>query len=65
LEDRQCAVCHDREDLGGTTPQIVDMVMEQPGGGRALSVVAPIVNQPSCRSAACHVHAEDRPFWVS
>jgi len=59
LEDRACAVCHDRDDLGGADAQIVDMVIDLPEGGRALSVVAPIINEPGCSTAACHAHADD------
>ena len=62
LADRACAVCHDQGDLGGTSAEIVDRVTDLPEGGAFLSVVAPIVNQPGCRSAACHAHASDPPI---
>jgi len=62
LEDRACAVCHAQSDLRGTDGEIVDAVIELPEGGRALSVVAPIVNEPGCRSAACHAHASGPPI---
>jgi len=62
LEDRVCAVCHEQGDLGGTNAEIVDMVTDLPEGRRVLSVVVSIVNEPGCRSAACHAHASDPPI---
>lgn len=62
LGDPACTVCHRaggdvRDDLG-----VVDMVIDLPGGSRELSVVAPIINQPGCRDAACHVHLDAPPI---
>lgn len=62
LEDRGCAVCHAREDLGGSDAGIVDMVVDLPDGGRALSVMAPIHNEPGCRTAECHAHVNHPPI---
>jgi len=62
LEDGACAVCHAWSELPGTDGEIVDAVIELPEGGRALSVVAPIVNESGCRSAACHAHASGPPI---
>lgn len=59
LEDRACSACHDLEDPGLVGPETMAMVIEQPHGERVLSVVAPIMNEPRCSTAACHVHAED------
>ena len=61
-EDRTCAVCHDREDLGGEDAGPVDAVFDRPEGGRDLSIMTPIRNEPGCRTAACHVHAESPPI---
>ncbi len=62
VADRACVVCHGRDDLGGDEPQMVDAVIEQPGRGRLLSVTAPILNEPGCRSAKCHAHVDDPPI---
>ncbi len=61
-EDRACAVCHNRDDLGGIEPQTVDTVIHDPGGDRILSVTAPILAEPGCRSAACHAHDTSPPL---
>jgi len=63
MEDWHCAVCHDREDLGGADAKTHDTIIDLPEGGRVLSVVTPIVNEPRCRSAACHVH-ESSPHML-
>ncbi|MHC4399368.1 MAG: sensor histidine kinase [Planctomycetota bacterium] len=60
LEDWACAACHDQDDLGGD-PAIVDAVIDSPEGNRILSVVAPILNESGCRSAACHAHTAGPP----
>ena len=62
LEDPTCAVCHDQDHLGDTHAKMVDMVTDLPKGGRVLSVMAPIVNEPRCSSAACHAHADSPPM---
>jgi two-component system NtrC family sensor kinase len=62
LGDRACAVCHQPGDLRDAEGKIVDAVIDLPEGGRALSVVAPIVNEPGCRNAACHAHASAPPI---
>ena len=62
LKDRECAVCHDQEDLGGADAQIVDAVIDLPERDRILSVMAPIANEPRCRSADCHAHAKASPI---
>ncbi len=56
MEDRPCAVCHDQNVLDDAAVEIVDTVVDLPGGERALSVMAPILNESGCRSAACHAH---------
>ena len=56
LQDRTCAVCHDRSDLGGDDPRTVDEVFDGPEGDRVLSVVAPILNEPGCGTADCHLN---------
>jgi PAS domain S-box-containing protein len=62
LRDWGCAVCHDQPDLDFGRTRIVDAVIERPSGGRMLTVMAPILNQPACRNAACHAHAEGSPI---
>lgn len=59
LEDRACAVCHEKGDLGDADAAIVGEVSRLPNGSRVLSVMAPILNKPTCRNAACHAHADD------
>lgn len=62
LEDWHCAVCHDQEDLGGGDAKTLDTITHLSEGGRVLSVMAPIVNEPRCRSAACHAHTNSPPI---
>jgi two-component system NtrC family sensor kinase len=62
LDDPVCAVCHERADLGGDDVQPVDMLVEFPNGDRGLSVMAPIINEPRCSTAACHQHADAPPM---
>jgi PAS domain S-box-containing protein len=62
LEDRDCAVCHEKSELRGADGEIVDTVIALPEGERVLSVVAPVINEPGCRNAACHVHQAGPPI---
>ena len=62
LEDRACAICHEKGDLGDADVVIVSEVTHLPDGSRNLSVMAPILNKPSCRNAACHAHADGPPI---
>ena len=62
LSDHACAVCHDQENFETMAAETVDMVIDQPDGNRLLSVMAPILNEPGCRSAACHAHDSDPPI---
>ncbi|MEW6071542.1 MAG: ATP-binding protein [Planctomycetota bacterium] len=59
LEDWECAVCHDLEDPERAGYAAQDTIVDAPRGGRLLAMVTPFVNRPSCRSDACHAHAED------
>jgi len=52
LEYWACASCHDQDDLANTEAKTDDRVMGLPKGGRALSVVTPILNQKRCQT--CH-----------
>lgn len=57
-----CRVCHDLEDpVQGTTVRSHDRIVELPGGKRAVSVLTPILNEESCRTADCHAHAQSGP----
>jgi len=62
VDDRACAICHEKTILDDSDSQIVGEVTRSVNGGRNLSVMAPILNKPSCRSAACHIHADDPPI---
>jgi PAS domain-containing protein len=62
MSDWGCAVCHDQPDLEFNRTRIMDGVVERPGGSRSLAVMAPILNTPGCRNAACHAHAESPPI---
>lgn len=53
LEDGACSVCHASNDLGGE--KTVDRVIERADGGRVLLVMAPIINEPGCGTADCHL----------
>lgn len=57
LGDQACTVCHAQGDPDTANTGIADLVTELPEGGRVLSVMAPIPNEPGCRNAACHAHA--------
>ena len=54
-QDGGCKVCHDHNDLGGDNPKTVDEVIDLAEGGRVLSVMAPILNEPGCGTADCHL----------
>ena len=60
--DRACAVCHGLDDPEQAGIEMMDRVIERPDGGRMLTVVAPIVAEPRCRTAACHAHTDDPPI---
>jgi PAS domain S-box-containing protein len=62
MDEWACAVCHDQPDLELNRTRVADAVIDRPGGDRALSVMAPILNAPGCRNAACHAHAESPPI---
>lgn len=63
-EDWACTACHAHADPEAAGTGIVDTVMDSPteGGDRVLSVMTPILNQPNCRNAGCHVHASGPPI---
>lgn len=52
-----CYICHKSEpplekvDIGMRT-----RIFDSPGGYRLLGVISPIYNEPSCATAACHIH---------
>jgi two-component system NtrC family sensor kinase len=60
-KEEPCIQCHQ----GGTPLQNVPIdrrwkVIEEPGGGRFLSTMQAIRNEPSCSSASCHEHSPDQ-----
>ncbi len=65
MNDRACAICHkpgkepSMESSGNVEIEDEVIVLD---GERVLSVVAPIVNKPTCSTAACHTHAKDPPI---
>jgi two-component system NtrC family sensor kinase len=57
MRAEQCVVCH-QEDRPLHRLDSVDRVriFRPPGGERILGIIAPIQNEPSCSTAACHRH---------
>ncbi len=56
---RPCRVCHSLPDVeAGLSISSHDEVIELRNGERIVSVMTPIFNEPSCQTAACHVHEE-------
>jgi PAS domain S-box-containing protein len=54
-----CAECHSLSDpADGLDASSFDRIIELPSGDRAVAVVMPVLNEPRCSSAACHVHPE-------
>jgi PAS domain S-box-containing protein len=52
-----CNVCHGlSEPSDGLGISVHDEVVESDGEGRAVSVITPIYNEPTCSSAECHAH---------
>ncbi|HKK71466.1 MAG TPA: ATP-binding protein [Candidatus Krumholzibacteria bacterium] len=55
--DSLCCGCAGEADVGDLErPVRRSRVFEDPGRGRVLQVVTPILNEPSCYEAACHAH---------
>jgi PAS domain S-box-containing protein len=61
IKDVHCALCHVDESTPEVTSEPLDVVMKNEDGERILHVVTPVLNEPGCRSASCHVHAESEP----
>jgi len=61
-ESRPCNICHSAK---GFPQPLVDCTFDEiaraPNGDRIVSVIAPILNEESCRSAQCHAHADSPP----
>ncbi len=58
-EDRSCLFCHglsDPSEMQGVAS--FDEIIDLADGSRLLSHVTPIINEPGCRSADCHAHAD-------
>jgi PAS domain S-box-containing protein len=59
---RSCRLCHDLEDpKERLAVKSQDQIFELPSGERIVSVTIPILNEESCRNAACHVHTDESP----
>jgi two-component system NtrC family sensor kinase len=55
-----CIGCH-TDPMRPSETMLTDKrwtIYRKPGGGRVLSFVEPIYNEPDCYSAACHAHSE-------
>lgn len=58
-ESPPCSICHSLEDPArGLNIGSYDEIVELADGTRAVSVITPILNEPSCSSADCHAHPE-------
>jgi len=62
VHDHVCAVCHARDNHAEGIPVTVDKIIHGRDGSRVLSVMAPIINEPGCRNAACHAHTSSPPI---
>ncbi|MFH1921552.1 MAG: PAS domain S-box protein [Planctomycetota bacterium] len=63
VDDRACVVCHpDPNDFSIAKEGIIDDLIDRPEGSRVLSVMAPILNEPGCRTADCHAHFDSPPI---
>jgi PAS domain S-box-containing protein len=57
-----CNVCHGlRDPRDGLEIRVHDEVVESDDGGRIVSVVTPVYNEPRCSSADCHAHSIGTP----
>jgi PAS domain S-box-containing protein len=62
VKAHSCALCHIDGEPALAPGRSLDEVIEGRGGNRVLYVTTPIANRPSCRNAACHVHADGSPI---
>jgi PAS domain S-box-containing protein len=62
IHDHSCAACHDRTDPSAGIGMNLDEVIENGDGTRVLHVNMPIANEPKCRTAECHAHADSGPL---
>ncbi len=61
-DSRPCQVCHRLDDpLVGAAVPSHDEILELPDGTRVISVITPILNEPTCSTADCHAHADAPP----
>ena len=62
VQGRACAACHgDRaQPLSRSAPEDRAEILDEGGGPRTLSMIAPIHNGRACTSSACHVHPPGR-----
>ena len=56
IDDRSCDRCHRLADPALMGTGVLDEIIEIPQSGRYLSLLTPITNEESCRTAACHYH---------
>jgi len=58
-ESRSCQTCHQYDDpLGAAERPDHDAIVELPDGTRVVSVITPILNEPTCSTADCHAHTD-------
>ena len=62
VQGRACAACHgDRaQPLSRSAPEDRAEILDEGGGRRTLSMIAPLHNGRACTSSACHVHPPGR-----
>jgi len=58
LNQKSCKGCHINGDSQTDMLETQDALVTGPNGSRALQVITPIINKPSCRTADCHIHFE-------
>jgi len=62
-EDPACVLCHPNpNDFSVAKEGVVDAVFNRPEGDRVVSVMAPVFNEPGCRTADCHAHTSAPPI---
>jgi len=61
-ESRSCRACHETDDPDAR--QVVRMheeLIRREDGERVLAMMTPVFNEPACKTADCHAHADSRP----
>jgi PAS domain S-box-containing protein len=61
MQSESCLLCHIQDGRPGETTSSQDRVLVRPDGTKVLQVVTPIINEPNCQTADCHVHTDSAP----